>query len=645
MLSAARVLGLAAMVALAVAALPRLVLVVHTRPTRARLQALHRVLASIDAARQRFFDLRIQVAVDSYRPPRLLPEEDDLAQQGYPALNVSLTDPGRDPYQPVDYDSLRSATAPLSVHINANATTTEFLLGLWSPASDDETAVFLNEATHLSPRVYEYIHRIVDALPRLSSSILSKVFGVSLHTKGVYSEITDRRTEARPSNFVLAQEPDLFGAVLFPRKWRDFNRWFMRKHLAIIDPVVPYSHTNRWDPRLHWRKWLLRYMYETGGGMLFPPSGVLGESSGLVVGRHWDQLYRQVKRYKPIWRLVETSRVDGLFQFTRDVNTFRSIALMNVHGEAVSDVSGLHNVDALVFDKCTLILTMHTRARALRSRILHFSDWKALDRVVVVWNLPSRQPPSIFRALFPVPVVIVPMTSSSLNNRFAVSSFVNTSCVVSMDDDWLMPLDHLQYAFDVWRKQFFDYLVGFRHLGRAHAYRDGKYRYASERAHGISMVLPSGLFMDRKYLEMYSSLPKHLLDFVDRHTNCEDILLNFMVANHTRRGPIVVNRIASELRVLGDSGLSIRSNHTKVRHECMQFFARAFGNMPLSYFGWDFGVTRRQELIRSHFAYDVPHEREVWFSRTPTGRCDPYRPSLGKCRGMMQWYTQYAREG
>ena len=359
----------------------------------------------------------------------------------------------------------------------------------------------------------------------------------------------------------------------------------------------------------------------------------MGESSGFVIGKHWDQLFRQVKRYKPAWRLVEARRIDGLFEFLKDPSAFRSITILDARGKAVADVAGLMNNDTHIFDKCTLILTMHTRARALRGRILHFSDWKALDRVIVVWNLPNRQPPSIFWALFPIPIIIVPMSSSSLNNRFSTSAHVNTSCVVSMDDDWHMPLDHLQYGFEVWRKQFFDYLVGFRHLGRAHSYRDGKYWYGG--AHGVSMVLPSGLFMDKRYLSMYSSLPLDLLDFVDQRTNCEDILLNFMVANRTGKGPIVVNRIASELKVLGDKGLSSKSNHYKERHECVQHFVRTFGNMPLSFFGWDFGVTRQQELIRSHFAFDVPHEREIWFSGAPTGRCDPYRPSLRKCKEIL----------
>ena len=619
------------------AALPGLLVVVHTRPTKARLNALRGVLASIDASRQSLFALRIIVAVDSYRPLDRLPEEDDQALQGYPVLNHSLAEP--DPCDPALFNSLR-CLSPLSIHRNTNATSSEFLLSLWSPLSG-EAAVFLNEAKQLSPLTFEYVRRVLSGLSHLPPDVLGKVFGVALHGRGPFSELTDRRTQAGHSSFVLAQEPDLFGAVLLAEPWLEFRRWFSEASRRLSDPLVPYAHTNRWDARLHWRKWLLRYLYESGGGLLFPPRSVLREGLGFVVGEHWDKLHHLVDRYKPTWRLVEIGRAESTLRQLENPILFRSVAVINANGETLSEVSSLKGEDANAFDKCTLVMTFHSRPRALRSRLLHFCDWSALDRVIVVWNLPDRQPPSIFKALFPVPIIVAPMSSNSLNNRFLISSFVNTSCVVFMDDDWHMPLDHLQYAFDVWRKQFFDYLVGFRHQGRAHIQKGDSHWYVSAKTRGVSMVLPSGLFMDRKYFAIYSSVPKYLLDFVDVRTNCEDILLNFVIANYTGKGPIVINRIASELKALGDKGLSSRKNHNRVRSECIQFFTKTFGRMPLLYFGWEYGVTRRQELLRSNGDFDVPHEREVWFSAESGSRCDPYRSSRGRCNGIMQRHSRH----
>jgi hypothetical protein len=48
-----------------------------------------------------------------------------------------------------------------------------------------------------------------------------------------------------------------------------------------------------------------------------------------------------------------------------------------------------------------------------------------------------------------------------------------------MDDDWDMPLTHLKYAADLWRKQFFGQLVGFRHQGRAHVLTEAGYHYCT----------------------------------------------------------------------------------------------------------------------------------------------------------------------
>lgn len=90
---------------------------------------------------------------------------------------------------------------------------------------------------------------------------------------------------------------------------------------------------------------------------------------------------------------------------------------------------------------------------------------------------------------------------------------------------------------------------------------------------------------------------------VDRMRNCEDILMNFVVADQVNAGPILVG--AERARDWGDArndkdddengrrglmgevaqvGLSSRKGeHRKRRGECIREFHRALGKMPLRY--------------------------------------------------------------
>ncbi|KAF6167310.1 hypothetical protein GIB67_043171 [Kingdonia uniflora] len=82
---------------------------------------------------------------------------------------------------------------------------------------------------------------------------------------------------------------------------------------------------------------------------------------------------------------------------------------------------------------------------------------------------------------------------------------------------------------------------------------------------------------------------------VDRMMNCEDILMNFVVAEESSLGPVLVE--ARRLRDHGDTrneerseervkevGLSSRKGeHLKRRGECIREFHKVLGRMPLKY--------------------------------------------------------------
>jgi hypothetical protein len=132
------------------------------------------------------------------------------------------------------------------------------------------------------------------------------------------------------------------------------------------------------------------------------------------------------------------------------------------------------------------------------------------------------------------------------------------------------------------------------------------------------MVLPSGFVYDRQYLALYTDLDRlGLLTYVDSIVNCDDLLFNFLVANHTGAGPVVVNFFARALPMGISGGLWTRGIHMTARDHCLDKFAQAFGGMPLRYFGLRAGVSRHNELKRSKGLHEVPRASDLWWSSEP----------------------------
>jgi hypothetical protein len=150
-----------------------------------------------------------------------------------------------------------------------------------------------------------------------------------------------------------------------------------------------------------------------------------------------------------------------------------------------------------------------------------------------------------------------------------------------MDDDWNMKYDHIRFAVRVWQGQFFNHIVGHHHQGRTHGQYKGRYKYLKDNEKAVSIMLPSGMVYHRKYLFMYThAIPDAARRLVDENMNCDDILFNFMVANHTQSGPVVLEHWAHSMDM---GGLWKDPAHFTERSECLNTFVEMFGNMPLKY--------------------------------------------------------------
>jgi len=73
-------------------------------------------------------------------------------------------------------------------------------------------------------------------------------------------------------------------------------------------------------------------------------------------------------------------------------------------------------------------------------------------------------------------------------------------------------------------------------------------------------VLTKAALLHIDYLEAYTrQMPQPVRDYVDRHMNCEDVAMQFLVANVSGRPPLFVRSSLGDLGVVG--GISTRGGH------------------------------------------------------------------------------------
>lgn len=83
---------------------------------------------------------------------------------------------------------------------------------------------------------------------------------------------------------------------------------------------------------------------------------------------------------------------------------------------------------------------------------------------------------------------------------------------------------------------------------------------------------------------MYTNtMPAEIKEFVDEHMNCEDIAMNFLVANITNKPPIKVapRKKFKCPECKNTEMLSADLNHMLERTACINRFASIYGRMPL----------------------------------------------------------------
>lgn len=233
-------------------------------------------------------------------------------------------------------------------------------------------------------------------------------------------------------------------------------------------------------------------------------------------------------------------------------------------------------------EQFTIVMLTYEREAVLLDSLQRLKGLPFLNKVIVVWNNPVKKPdPALVWPNIQVPVSVIIADKNSLNNRFLPFDIIETDAILSLDDDAHLRHDEIVFGFRVWREAK-DRIVGFP--GRFHAWDldHNSWLYNSNYSCELSMVLTGAAFFHKYYAYMYTyAMPQVIRDLVDEFTNCEDIAMNFLVSDLTRKPPIKVTSRWTFSCPGCPVALSENAEHFEERHKCINIFEQALGYNPL----------------------------------------------------------------
>ncbi|KAF4356399.1 hypothetical protein F8388_013264 [Cannabis sativa] len=149
----------------------------------------------------------------------------------------------------------------------------------WYPSSDDDYGLLLEDDIEVSPYYYLWIKYALLAYHYDPEIHFPELSSISLYTPKLV-EVVKERPKWNPTDFFkkihpntpyLHQLPCSWGAVFFPKQWREFYVYMNMRFTedAKSNPVqIPKSRTNGWQAS--WKKFLIDMMYLRGYVSLYP---------------------------------------------------------------------------------------------------------------------------------------------------------------------------------------------------------------------------------------------------------------------------------------------------------------------------------------------------------------------------------------
>lgn len=249
-----------------------------------------------------------------------------------------------------------------------------------------------------------------------------------------------------------------------------------------------------------------------------------------------------------------------------------------------------------------MTMTYTPRLKLLYKFVKHYSACPSAGEIVIILNGNSTYSnPQILSKISRIPVRFRKEEENSMNNRYKPDSLIHRRAVLSMDDDLLIPCKDIEIAFTEWRKETRSIVGWFPRLAEEnpspkHGMESVVYR---GEPHTIdtgmyNLILTGAAFLDSRIaFPLYWSRKFDLLrDYVDKVRNCDDILMNFVMAGVSEDAHSVrylrASRILDYSRSTGVGISHKEENFVSQASTCLNLFIKTVGN-PLKrrHFEWD----------------------------------------------------------
>ncbi|XP_073449130.1 exostosin-like 2 isoform X1 [Aquarana catesbeiana] len=247
-------------------------------------------------------------------------------------------------------------------------------------------------------------------------------------------------------------------------------------------------------------------------------------------------------------------------------------------------------------DSFTLIMQSFNRTDLLLKMLNHYQAMPHLHSIIVVWNNVGQDTPhELWESLGPHPMSVYfkKQSVNLMRNRLQNFPEIQTQAVLMMDDDTLLSAYDISFAFSIWQ-QFPSQIVGF--VPRKHVtspsgiYSYGSFELQVDSGPGdmYSLILIGAAFFHKDYLKLFQEQPTSIHNMIDQTQNCDDIAMNFLVANYTGKAsgvlvkPIDMRNLEKDAGS-GYTGMWHRPEHLLQRSYCLNKLVGIYGKMPLRY--------------------------------------------------------------
>jgi hypothetical protein len=260
-------------------------------------------------------------------------------------------------------------------------------------------------------------------------------------------------------------------------------------------------------------------------------------------------------------------------------------------------------------------MSYESRRSLLEGYIRNYQECPSVGEILIVWNQHKEEdekfkknPPDPLRD-YPwaaVPIRVRAHANNSLTNRYLPDDQLRYRGVLSLDDDLRVPCVDIEQAFAKWRmspSSLTGYVARLAEVSTTPRYQTEPEAVAKG---WYNLILTGAAFMDsRNAFSAYWSNSKSMQkarNIVDSLHNCDDILMNFVVANITeprttskkgkKQGSVLFVRPSRRLDVSWWSGVGLShsvGHFLDDAEQCLIEFEKLFGRWPLraEEFDWE----------------------------------------------------------